>query len=383
MIGKDIGSDAASLYIHVPFCTKKCPYCHFFVLPDSEKNKNDFVEALLIEWSLRAPLLKEKTIVSIYFGGGTPSLLSSSHLETILAAFRSRVNLHQDCEITIEANPEHVSLKQMQSFQRIGINRVSLGVQTFDDALLKTLGRTHNSEQAIQAIDCVKQSGIHNISIDLMFELPHQTMQSWERSLQTVQDLPITHLSLYNLVFEQGTLFYKHQKSLSPYLPSEEDNLFMLQKAVSSLESYGLKRYEISAFAKQGYHSRHNTGYWIGRPFLGLGPSAFSYWDNKRSRNVAHLHKYIQSLQEEKLPEDFEETLAFEPRQKELMAVQLRLLEGVSLTDFQNKHGPLSPSLLSILRDIQQKGWAKQNENVFSLTEEGLLFYDSVATEII
>lgn len=376
--------NSVSLYIHVPFCTKKCPYCHFFVQPDSLESQQLFLSALAKEWQMRAPLLQGKAIASIYFGGGTPSLLPVKSLETILNWIQQGpAPLDPLCEITLEANPETITLQSMQDFASVGINRVSIGVQSFDDSLLKILGRTHDSVKAKKAIFTTHEAGIKNLSIDLMYELPHQTLAHWKHSLDQVVDLPITHLSLYNLVFEPGTSFYKKSKVLSASLPSEENCLIMLKQAVTDLESCGLKRYEISAFAKPGNESIHNTGYWTARPFLGLGPSAFSYWDSRRFRNKPHLKKYAEMLDQNCLPEDFEESLAFEEKQKELLAVELRLLQGVDLHLFEQKQGVLSLSLQHSLQNLLAKQWLKQEGSRLFLTEEGLLFYDSAASEMI
>lgn len=379
MTGKGI-----SLYIHVPFCTKKCPYCHFFVQPDSLENQNVFLFNLKKEWALRSPLIEGQEIVSIYFGGGTPSLLHPSAIEDLLNMIqKGPATISPSCEITLEANPENVSLELIKSFKDAGINRISMGVQSFDDALLHLLGRTHDSSRAKDAIHAISQAGINNLSIDLMYELPHQTLSTWKESLLQVEDLPITHLSLYNLVFEPGTSFHKKSELLSPSLPSQEDSLQMLNLAVSQLEAAGLKRYEISAFAKPGFESIHNTGYWTGRPFLGLGPSAFSYWEGRRFRNVAHLKKYADALEKNLPPEDFEECLSLEAKQKELLAVELRLLKGVDLNLFQKKTGVLSSSLQTSIENLLLNKFLNQRESQISLSDEGLLFYDSVASELI
>lgn len=376
--------NCVSLYIHVPFCTKKCPYCHFFVQPDSLEHQTLFLSALEKEWIIRSPFLQNKSISSIYFGGGTPSLLPARSLEKILSWIQcGPASLSPHCEITLEANPETISLQSMRDFAHVGINRASIGVQSFNDSLLQILGRTHDSLKAKKAIHAAYEAGLSNLSIDLMYELPYQTLSQWEDSLAQVKDLPISHLSLYNLVFEPGTSFYKKSKILSPHLPSEEDCLTMLQQAVKHLEEYGLKRYEISAFAKPGYESIHNTGYWTARPFLGLGPSAFSYWEGRRFRNKAHLKKYAEMLEQNQFPEDFEEILPFEEKQKELLAVELRLLKGVDIQVFEQKHGALPSSTRKSLQILVSKQWIKQEGVKYLLTEEGLLFYDSVASELI
>lgn len=373
-----------SLYVHIPFCSKKCPYCHFFVLPDDAGLKRPYVHALLKEWALRLPQLEEKRLVSIYFGGGTPTRLHTDAFSLLLETIRSsRVLIAPDCEITLEANPEDISGPLMREFQHLGINRVSLGVQSLDDADLKVLGRTHNVHRSLEAIRQVHEAGITNISIDLMFELPCQTLGSWKRTLQTLSTLPITHLSLYNLTFEPHTVFFKKQAQLTPQLPPDEERLEMLQTAVASLASIGLLRYEISAFARLGMQSRHNMGYWTGRPFLGLGPSAFSYWEAKRFSNRAHYGEYLASLEQGSLPVDFQELLPHPRNLQELLAVGLRLIEGVNLREFSEHHGPLPPVIVDALQRLVEKGWLDRDRDVVTLSDQGQLFYDSVATEII
>ena len=376
--------EPVSLYIHVPFCSKKCPYCHFFILPDSKENQTFFLEHLQKEWLIRSPLLQDKEIVSIYFGGGTPSLLPAESIEMILSWIKSGpAPLSSHCEITLEANPEKTEKNLMQDFFKAGINRVSLGVQSFDDSLLKLLGRTHDSHAAKKAVEAVYEAGITNISIDLMYELPFQTVLQWEKSVQEAIKLPITHLSLYNLTFEPGTVFYKKQKTLSKNLPSQEEAVAMLNIATSLFPTAGLNRYEISAFAKNNLFSVHNIGYWTARPFIGLGPSAFSYFHNRRFRNIPHLKKWAEQITQGILPEDFEETLDLASRQKELLAVELRLLQGVDFPSFIQKHSPPSKELEQSIQKNIQNGYLQFSGPILSLTKQGLLFYDSVAEELI
>lgn len=373
-----------SLYFHIPFCSRKCPYCHFFVLPNEERFKKALLDALALEWKQTVSKLASHKIVSIYFGGGTPSLFGPAAIAQVLDWIRSSgVECAENCEITIEANPEETSILLIKGFADAGINRLSLGVQSLNDALLKQLGRQHDAKRALNAIYEVHAAGIHNISIDLMYELPNQTLESWKSTLHELSSLPITHLSLYNLTIEPETLFFKRRKQLTPLLPAPEVNLEMLHTAVSFLEKIGLKRYEISAFAKEGYQSRHNSGYWLARPFLGLGPSAFSYWKGKRFRNVAHLGKYTEALQGERSPVDFEEELSEENKKRELLAVQLRLSRGVELQTFEKQHGLLSQELHQTIDQLIKKGWLELRGTLLKLSQEGTLFYDSVATELI
>jgi oxygen-independent coproporphyrinogen-3 oxidase len=382
MIGNDFLGDV-SLYIHIPFCSKKCPYCHFFVLPDKQDLKEKFLASLLQEWKLRAPFVQGKRVVSIYFGGGTPSRLTPLQIDGILSQIRKDATLSSDCEITLEVNPEDASQEFFIALKEIGINRISFGIQSLDDAQLITLDRQHSAHQGIHALDLAHSAGLSNISIDLMYDLPHQTLSSWERTLERLTALPITHLSLYNLTVEPHTVFFKKQAELKPYLPDPDLSFKMLETALDRLPSIGLERYEISAFSKPDCHSRHNTGYWTARPFLGLGPSAFSYWDKKRFRNVAHLNRYAEALSQGQFPVDFEEMLKSSQQQKELFAVQLRLTQGIDLSVFEQRHGPLELELVKALDLLIAKGWMIKRGSTVKLTAGGQLFYDSVASELI
>lgn len=373
-----------SLYFHIPFCSKKCPYCHFFVLPDKNSFKEQFLASIAHEWKLRLPQLAGKRIVSIYFGGGTPSRLSPQQLHSILGpVLNSGLEIDPNCEITLEANPEDASLSLLSDFRSIGVNRLSLGIQSLDDEQLHVLERQHSSQKGIDAIMAAERAGFNNISIDLMYDLPHQSMASWKSTLDRLNQLPITHLSLYNLTFEPHTGFFKRKKELTPHLPNDEQSLRLLQEAIDAIENAGLDRYEISAFARPGMYSRHNTGYWTARSFLGFGPSAFSYWDGKRFRNIAHLNRYAEALASGTFPIDFEEQLPYPQSLYELLAVRIRLKEGIDIALFEKSHGTLPKEFYKRLQSLEERGWLKRSGEVCSLTDAGMLFYDSVATELI
>ena len=376
-------SDEISLYFHIPFCTRKCDYCHFYVIPDKELAKQQLEEGFQLEWALLQPILAGRRISTIYFGGGTPSLFSPERISLLIRLIQSNCEVNPDAEITLEANPENVSLALMQAYGEAGVNRVSIGVQTLDSHLLKLLGRQHGPETAIKAIHTTYQAGIHNISIDLMYDLPHQTLAHWTNTLQELKLLPLHHLSLYNLTFEPHTVFFKKQVELKQSIPSEEVSLAMLETAIVHLEEIGLHRYEISAFAKPGFASKHNTGYWTGRSFLGLGPSAFSYWEGKRFRNIAHLGRYCRMLKQGQLPRDFEELLTPDAQRRELFVIHLRLCEGVDLENFTLKQGPFDQLMLAALDRLIEENYLVQQNGRVLLTQKGVLFYDSVATELI
>lgn len=348
-----------SLYFHVPFCTRKCDYCHFYVIPNEPRFHALYMEALQQEWELRAPLIPSQGLASIYFGGGTPSLLGSERIAEIL----SWINPSPEVEVTLEANPEPL-------FPFPGVNRLSLGVQSFDNPLLTTLTRSHTASQAEKTVYALADAGIENISIDLMYDLHGQTLASWEKTLSIATSLPITHLSLYNLTIEPHTVFYKKRKQL--HLPPDSLSLEMLEMAVEKLEQAGLVRYEISAFAKPGFASRHNTGYWTGRPFLGFGPSACSYWDGARFRNIPHLNRYAKKLKNKFTPEDFYEKLTPFESLKEKLAIRLRLLEGLNGWPIE---------LRNLYTILSTEGFL--DPYLLRLTNKGILFHDSVAEIII
>jgi oxygen-independent coproporphyrinogen III oxidase len=379
-----IGNKQVSLYFHIPFCTQKCSYCHFYVIPDRPASHQILLESFSLELERWRSALEERSLASIYFGGGTPALLEPEELCQILEKVQaiSAFSL-QETEITIEANPETLTAEKAAKFAQLGVNRLSLGVQSFDDALLAKLGRTHCASKAIDAVHLAAEAGIGNISIDLMYELPGQTVDSWHRSLQKIAQLPIAHLSLYNLTIEPGTLFFKYRDSLLKEIPDGESSLQMYEMAIQVLEACGLQQYEISAFARKGFHSRHNTGYWTGRPFLGIGPSAFSYWNGARFRNIAHLQRYWMALKEGSSPLDFSEQLDPAARQRELLAIALRLLAGVELQNFTAIHGALPDHTQKAVKKLIQEGFLQEESHRIKLTRQGILFYDTVASELI
>lgn len=379
-----------SLYIHVPFCSRKCDYCHFFVLPNKETFKQQFIDGIALEWQKQHInfSLQNYQLVSIYFGGGTPWLLGPERISSILNSI-SKVHptlLEDKIEITLEANPEHITAEMVQLYASIGINRLSFGVQSFDDQVLTQLSRQHNKQKAIESVIIASKNGIENISIDLMYDIPNQTLPIWKDTLEIAVQLPIKHLSLYNLTFEPQTVFYKKRKQLQTLAPSPQISLEMYQMAIETLGKGGLKQYEISAFAKEKFLAIHNIGYWTGRPFLGLGPSAFSYWEGERFRNVPHLNKYCEQLILGKDGQiDFKEKLEHEAMQRELLAIHLRLKDGVLLREFENKNKKIIQSLKADIDRLIIQGFLEldEDENRLSLTNSGFLFYDHVASELI
>lgn len=341
------------------------------------------MKGFLFEIKKAGPYLKNRRLASIYFGGGTPSLFDPKNIEILLDNVQKEISFSPSLEITMEFNPESSSKEMFSSFRKAGINRASLGLQSFDDALLKTLTREHDGAKGRQSVMEAFESGIENITIDLMYEIPGQTLPSWHETLKTASALPVSHLSLYNLTFEEGTAFYRKKNALSLLLPSDEDAKEMLIDAIRMLEDKGFSQYEISAFAREGFYSRHNTGYWLGREFFGFGPSAFSYLQGRRLRNVENLKQYCDLCHQGKLPMDFEEELSSEGKLRELFTINLRLNAGVSTAEFEKRHGPLPKELVQSILELQQEDFLSKSPERIVLTDKGRLFFNEVASRLI
>lgn len=364
-----------SIYIHIPFCKKKCDYCHFYVIPDKEDHKALLLKGLYQEIDNYQHHLHGTHIVSIYFGGGTPALFGPDRIEQVLAKIP---NISKDCEITLEANPENITKEMMDAYRKVGINRVSIGVQSLNEPLLKILSREHSAEKAIRAIEDTFAVGIENISIDLMYDLPGQTLDAWKETLRRACELPISHLSLYNLTFEPHTVFFKKREALTKLIPSEEISREMYERAIELFEGAGLNQYEISAFAREGKYSRHNLGYWTGRPFLGFGPSAYSYWEGKRFRNIENLNKYCRHLEQDESPVDFIEELDPEAKMRELLVIGIRVFTGLDLDKFS-----IDQKTQETIHTLVEEGYLTLDNTTLKLTRKGTLFYDTVATQLI
>ena len=359
------------IYVHTPFCRKKCPYCHFAVRGYEKDRVNSYIKALKKEWEERKHLLNQ--ISSLYFGGGTPSILDEVSFEKLFYIFPETVG-----EITLEANPENVTVEKMRFYRELGINRISIGVQSFNDERLKAIGREHSAKDALDAIENTLKAGFDNVTIDLMYDLPNQTTKEWEESVKIASTLDIAHISLYNLVFEPGALYYKDRHAIKQLMPSSDDSCHMLKYAINSFEDAGFHRYEISAFAKEGFKAKHNTSYWRADPFIGVGPSAFSYYDGARFRNSSHLTKWQSEIEAGREPIDFEESLPYPNNVRELFVIRLRLLEGVTITDFD-----LPQETLVQIDRLVEGGYLYKKDAHVALTERGTLFYDTVASELI
>ena len=376
----------AGLYLHVPFCSSKCSYCAFYSVTNNQL-KQDYIEAICKELYLRKQFFKDihlknnqfKPLVNtVYFGGGTPSCLDEYAFEKIFNAI-------YDCfgnsfeEVTIECNPDDITLSYAKILKKYA-NRISLGIQTFNNDQLKLINRRHNAEEAIRAVDIIKEVGISNISIDLIFGFPKETLTDWLFDIDQAIKLNVQHVSAYSLMFEEGTKLYHLLKKKKIEQISEELSVEMYDVLIDKLSEAGLAQYEISNFAKPGFESRHNSSYWNETPYLGVGPSAHSYNLLTRSWNVSNVSQYIKSISKDILP--FEEELIDDiTRYNDLVTTALRTKKGILLNSLQ---GDFSRYILEQSSGFIKEGMImKTTDNRLVLTRKGYYISDAIMAELI
>lgn len=343
--GGNTGSLMAGLYLHIPFCEQKCIYCDFYsIAPDKEPSDYEglirrFLAGLDTEIRLRGEeqRFQEEEFSTIFFGGGTPSLLSPSKILSILEALSSRFRFSEDLEVTLETNPGTVDRAALESFREAGINRISMGVQSFHEDDLRFLTRIHSSAQAKDCMSNAFASGFENVSLDLMFALPNQTMERWSSNLHQAVALNPSHLSCYSLIVEPNTPLARmvQSKQVTPLSPDVDNELY--QFTIRFLAEHGYEQYEVSNFAKPGFKSRHNSLYWDHSNYLGFGPSAHSFWNGVRWWNVANVNAYSEKLEQRHVPVIGEEVLSTDQLMNEEVFLGLRS-EGIDVAGFQKKY---------------------------------------------
>ena len=356
------------VYVHFPFCARICPYCAFYKTRGNAAEAQRFCDALVRELQETAALLPS----TIYFGGGTPTALTSAQLEFILSAFHQQLDLSQLTEWTIEANPGSVSARKAELLKKSGVNRISLGVQSWDNNLLILLGREHNAAQAEESFRIFRDAGFSNISIDLMFALPGQTEWQWRESLQKTITLAPEHISTYCLTYEEDTEFLARFQR-GEFSVRDETEASLLEVAMTTLEQAGYEHYEISNYAGPGFRSEHNQAYWRGADYVGLGPSAFSTRGFERWQNVADHHEYARRLFANESPVMSVERLTPEMKRAERIALGLRTREGIVT------------NAISIDRadELSRAGLVRHGVDRIALTRAGKLLADSVAEELL
>jgi len=376
-------SSNPGIYIHIPFCEHKCGYCDFYSITDFSL-RLEFLNSLYQEIKLKAKQLQTRsTFDTIYFGGGTPSLLSSSELNSILNILDNEFEFAADTEITLEANPGTIETNTFAGFREAGINRLSIGVQSFDDHELKLLERIHSADQAINTIQSAKDSGFDNFTIDLIFALPGQTLDRWQRTLETTFSLEPKHISAYNLIFEEGTPFYTRMQNHEIISHPEEDEIRFWEFTLDQMTANGFPPYEVSNFApSEKYYSRHNVKYWTHTPYLGFGPSAHSFWDSKRWSNLRSVSQYIRQLNTGQQPVDHFEDLDINTLEFEHIFLSLRTYAGLNLSQYQNKFNADFFSKYAMeSNDLKQQKLAVVENDYFKLTRKGMIICDAILPE--
>ena len=363
------------IYIHVPFCRRKCNYCAFNSKIGSEAEKNSYVDALIAEINLRGDCSKVETI---YFGGGTPTTLNFNQLEKILGAVRKNFYVDERAEITIEANPGTVDKNYLRGLKDLGFNRLSLGVQSFDDELLKILGRIHTARTAIETVADAKIF-FTNVSVDLMYGLPNQTLDKLRRDVEILKSLNVEHISIYGLEIEEGTKFFELARAGKLNLPDENICADMYDFITETLPALGYNRYEISNFAKKNFESRHNLGYWTGKKYFGFGAGAHSFDGKLRTSNVRDVATYIKK----NIPV-VEEVVTREAAMEEFCFLGLRVVEGISAQTFKNKFGASIFEIFGAVIDKNiRRGLLEVDGDKIFLTRRGMSLGNEVFADFL
>ena len=373
------------IYIHIPFCRSKCAYCDFYSLPCGEMDeelRQRYLKALCAHIKECGALAPKYKVDTIYFGGGTPSFFGSAGLATILAAVRRSFDVDAKAEITFEANPDSVNDKLLHRLRSEGFNRVSLGIQCDDDKILQKIGRPHTFEQARMAMLKIRRAGFQNVSVDLIYGLPGQSLSAWKQTVEHVLELQPEHISCYGLKLEEGTPLHSQQHLFT--FPEDDDQADMYLAAVDIITSKGFRQYEISNFARKGLYSRHNMKYWMGNEYLGFGPSASSDFAGKRFTTVRNLEEYIAGITTGGEVIEDQEEIPLRERAGEYIMLRLRTLNGISGEDYERRFRlPFAP-LEKALEKQQEYGYAtKFDDGRWRLTPKGYLVSNTIISDLL
>ncbi len=370
----------AGLYIHIPFCKSRCSYCGFYSTTHLEM-RQQYVDALCKELTSLTSHLSPLT--SLYIGGGTPSQLTIAQLEQIFLYINKVYplpSIQGEIEITIECNPDDVTEEYAMALPQLGINRVSMGAQTFDDQRLRFLNRRHTASQVPQAVERLRQAGIRNISIDLMYGFPDETLEQWEHDINAALSLDVEHLSAYCLMLEEGTPLHRQLQQGLIRETNEETERQMYERLIDKLSEAGYEHYEISNFAKPGFRSRHNSSYWNDVPYIGLGAAAHSYDGHRRSWNVADLKEYLRRVENGESPVEDSELIEGWTRYNDRITVALRTREGLDLTTLTDEHHDYC---MKNARRFLNNGLLILSDHHLALTRRGIFVSDMVMSELM
>lgn len=378
MAQKQLAQKPLGIYVHIPFCRSKCEYCDFYSIGGgrSKELMDRYLQALIHHIREAGALAPEYSVDSVYFGGGTPSFFGADGLRKIFAEIDRRFIVDKNCEVTFEANPDSVNGIALKKLRSAGFNRMSLGVQNDSDEVLKALGRPHNYEQAVQAVEKAREAGFENISVDLMYGLPNQSREQWMQTLRHVADLKPEHISCYGLKVEPGTPLASYQDCAN--IPDDDAQSDMYLYACQTLDDFGYSQYEISNFAREGFASRHNLKYWTGGEYLGFGPTAASDFAGKRFTAAGDIETYIQGVMGGGVVLSECESVAPRERAGEYLMLRLRTSDGIEETEYESRYLlPFKP-LEKIMVAFAAKNLAVCEEGRWKLTPRGMLLSNQI-----
>ena len=372
------------LYIHIPFCKSRCIYCGFYSTT-AEQMKQAYVDAVCHEMELRDAIYEKegkdvgKTLATVYLGGGTPSQLSPTQLQQLFDAIARHYDVSDDAEITIECNPDDVTEAFAELLRSLPVNRVSMGAQTFDDNRLQFIHRRHTSEQVTTAIQRLREKGIHNISVDLMYGFPEETLEEWEHDIQQALALNVEHISAYALTYEEGTPLYRLLEEGKVKEIDEERSLAMYDRLIDRLQEAGYEHYEISNFARKGWRSRHNSSYWQLVPYIGIGAAAHSYDGRRRQWNIADINSYINHIQQGIVPAEGE-LLDKDSCYNDHVMLALRTCEGLDLSTLDSDERSYCEETA---KKFVLDGLLVKTDNHLRLSRKGLFVSDMIMSELM
>ena len=372
----------AGIYIHIPFCRQKCYYCDFYKTVNTTITEK-FLSALKTEIIQRKNYLENEKVETIYFGGGTPSVLTKNEINGIIEFLKHHFKIDGNVEITFEANPDDLSLDYLKDIYNTGVRRLSIGIQSFHNEYLQKMNRRHDAKQAIEAVENAANIGFNDISVDLIYGLPELKINEWKADLEQVFSLPVQHLSAYHLTYHKGTPFYTWLKKGTLKALKEKESIKQFEILIQKAGENGFEQYEISNFAKEGRYSKHNSSYWKGINYLGLGPSAHSFNGVSRSWNVSHIESYIKAI-DGGLPYSEEEILGENNKYNEYILTRIRTIWGVSIFEVEEVFGTeKSKYFRNNIDKYVNTGMVKLNKGIYNLTEKGMFVSDEIMSNLM
>lgn len=384
MINEENSHNTSAVYIHIPFCEHICYYCDFNKVFLEGQPVDEYVDLLIKEMQITAANKQLEPIDTVFVGGGTPTTLNEAQIAKLCTAIQEIFPMKEEVEFSFEANPGDLSVAKVQTMKDYGVNRISMGVQSFNNDLLKKIGRIHTVKDVYQSVENMRTVGFENVSIDLIFSLPGQTEADFQDTLNQALALDLPHYSAYSLIIEPKTIFYNLMQKGKLFLPGQDAEANMYDLLLVEMEKHGRKQYEISNFAKEGFESKHNITYWSNEHYYGFGAGAHGYIGNTRYSNFGPIKKYMEPLQENKLPVFQQKELTLKEKMEEEMFLGLRKVSGVSKAGFQRKFGQdLDVTFQNAIQKTMAKGWLENNEENVALTRNGRFLGNNVFQEFL